>query len=105
LHFAELTGYGLHIPPWIASNEPEAVEGFLESCPDGAVVKAASGLRSHVRLVDGTYLDRLKAGTTPSIVQRYVPGHEVRVHVVGDRVFGSRVESSAVDYRWDADEV
>ena len=105
LHFAQLTAYGLRIPPWLASNEREAVERFLEACPDGAVVKAASGLRSHVRLADEEYLDRLERGTTPSIVQQYVPGYEVRVHVIGDRIFGSKVESAAVDYRWDADDV
>lgn len=105
LHFAQLTRYGLLVPPWLASNEPEAVTRFLEDCPDGAVVKAASGLRSHVRLVDVAYLKRLRAGTTPSIVQRYIGGYEVRVHVVGERVFGSAVEASAIDYRWDADDV
>ena len=104
-HFALLARQGLRIPPWTASNDPTAVRAFLATCPEGAVVKAASGLRSHVRLVDDEYLRRLEAGTTTSIVQRYVAGSEVRVHVVGDRVFGSAVEANVIDYRFDADEV
>ena len=65
------------------------------------MVKATSGLRSHVRMVGNEYVDRLRLGTTPSVIQRYIAGYEARVHVVGDWVFGSRVDAAAVDYRFD----
>lgn len=103
LHMARLQRYGFRIPEWVASNDRTRVLRFLESCRQKAVVKAASGLRSHVRMVDEQYLSRLESGTTPSIVQRYVHGHEVRVHVVGDHVFGSRIDAAEVDYRFDTD--
>ena len=35
--------------------------------------------------------------------QAYVPGRDVRIHVVGDRVFACEISSSAVDYRYPED--
>ena len=101
LHMAELAAAGFDVPPWLASNDPAAVDAFLARCPQGAVVKAASGLRSQVRLADDTFRARLREGTSPAVVQRYVPGHEVRVHVIGDAIVGSRVDAATVDYRFD----
>lgn len=105
MHMARLGRLGFAVPEWIAANDPAAVRRFLSDHPAGAVVKASSGLRSRVRLADADYLSRVARGTTPSIVQRFVPGHEVRVHVVGRRVFAARIEASAVDYRFDAEHV
>jgi glutathione synthase/RimK-type ligase-like ATP-grasp enzyme len=105
MHMARLSRYGFAVPEWIAGNDPALVRPFLSTCPDGAVVKASSGLRSHVRLADEDYLSRLAEGTTPSVVQRFVRGYEVRVHVVGPRVFGTRIDASSVDYRFDAEHV
>ncbi len=102
LHMAELAAAGFAVPAWLASNDPDAVDAFLAAqCPDGAVVKAASGLRSQVRMVDDAFRARLAAGTSVAVVQRYVAGHEVRVHVVGDAIVGSRVDAHTVDYRFD----
>lgn len=102
LHMTELAAAGFDVPAWVASNDPAAVDPFLAAhCPDGAVVKAASGLRSQVRLVDETFRRRLADGTSPAVVQRYVRGHEVRVHVIGDATVGSRVDAATVDYRFD----
>jgi hypothetical protein len=105
MHMARLSRYGFAVPEWIAGNDLALMRPFLSTCPDGAVVKASSGLRSHVRLADEDYLSRLTEGTTPSIVQRFVRGYEVRVHVVGRRVFGTRIDASSVDYRFDAEHV
>lgn len=102
LHMSELAAAGFDVPAWIASNDPAAVDRFLaERCPDGAVVKAASGLRSQVRMADDAFRARLAAGTSPAVIQRYVGGHEVRVHVIGDTIVGSRVDAATVDYRFD----
>lgn len=106
LHMAELGAAGFDVPAWIASNDPDAVDEFLrERCPEGAVVKASSGLRSQVRLVDDGLRERLRAGTSVAVVQRYVAGHEVRVHVIGDLTVGSRVDATTVDYRFDDEPV
>lgn len=105
LHMTELADAGFDVPDWIVGNDPVAIAAFVEACPAGAVVKAVSGLRSHVRLVGDEYLDRLSSGTSPAVVQRFVPGYEVRVHVVGETTFGSRVDADTVDYRFDESDV
>ncbi len=105
LHMAELSAAGFDVPEWIAGNDAGAAAGFLGAHPEGAVVKSVSGLRSHVRLAGGDLIERLRAGTSPVVVQRRIQGFEVRVHVVGDRVFGSRVDAEAVDYRFDERDV
>ena len=38
--------------------------------------------------------------TCPTQLQKYIPGDDVRVHVVGDDVFPARIESGADDYRY-----
>lgn len=105
LHMAKLARHGFEIPDWLVVNDPAAVDRFLGACPEGAVVKASSGLRSHVRLADADFLARVAEGTTPAVLQRFVPGHEVRVHVVGQSVFGARIDSSDVDYRFSGEHV
>jgi hypothetical protein len=101
LQMLALAAHGLSVPSWIVTNELAVVREFLTRCPDGAVYKAASGLRSRVRRVDDELLGRLGRGTSPVVIQRYVPGNDVRVHLIGRNAFGARVLSDAVDYRWD----
>lgn len=96
-----LTQAGFMVPRWIAANDAAAVEQFMTTCVQGTIVKSCSGLRSHVRRVDDEFLRRLREGASPAIVQEYIPGHDVRVHVVGGRVFPTEVLTSAVDYRFD----
>jgi hypothetical protein len=105
LHMTELAAAAFDVPDWIVGNDPTSITAFMDTCPAGAVVKATSGLRSHVRLAGDEFRERLSTGTSPAVVQRLVPGYEVRVHVVGDMVFGSRVDADAVDYRFDEQRV
>lgn len=92
---------GFTVPRWIATNEWEAAVTFLESCPSGAVYKACSGLRCRVRRVEDAVLERLREGTAPVVIQEYVAGTDIRVHVVGDGTFGAESASGTVDYRFD----
>jgi hypothetical protein len=101
LQMLSLAAHGLTVPAWIVTNELPVAREFLTACPDGAVYKAASGLRSRVRRVDDDLLGRLGRGTSPVVIQRYVRGNDVRVHLIGRNAFGARVLSDTVDYRWD----
>lgn len=105
LHMTELAAAGFDVPNWIVSNDPQTTSRFLEAAPSGAVVKAASGLRSHVRLAGDDLNERLSAGTSPVVVQQFIPGYEVRVHVVAATTFGSRIDADTVDYRFDEQHV
>jgi glutathione synthase/RimK-type ligase-like ATP-grasp enzyme len=91
---------GLRVPPTLVTNDAEAARAFVSA--HGAVIyKSLSGIRSIVRRLepdDFPRLELLRHG--PAQFQAYVPGDNVRVHTVGDRVFAVRVRSDAVDYRY-----
>ena len=97
---ALLTQAGFTVPPWLVTNHARAALSFLEAAPSGAVYKATSGLRSQVRLVDDPLLERLARGTSPVVLQHFVPGDDVRVHVVGTRTFATVVSATGIDYRF-----
>jgi RimK-like ATP-grasp domain len=94
---------GFEVPRWIVSNEEDAVRAFAAGCPDGAIYKACSGLRAKVRLLDDGLLDRLKAGTTPVVVQQCIRGRDVRIHTVKERVFPTEVVAFGIDYRFESE--
>ncbi len=102
LQMARLEAAGFRVPPWIATNERPRVDTFLEGLGGKpAIYKAVSGLRSRVRRVDAELLDRLERGTGPVVVQAYIEGTDVRVHVVDETCLGTAVEGVGVDYRFD----
>lgn len=89
---------GFAVPEALLTTDPEAAAAFVAE-HRRVVVKSASGTRSIVRLVgEGEDLDAVR--WCPTQFQRFVPGVEYRVHVVGDRVISHRVRSAAVDYRY-----
>jgi len=93
--------YGLLTPPTLITNDPEAVRRFYEDCQREVVYKSLSGVRSIVRRLRPEHLERLPLlRHSPAQFQAFIPGDNVRVHTVGDRLFASRVTSEAVDYRY-----
>lgn len=103
VHMQQLAEAGFTIPAWVATNDPQRAEDALRRWSDGAIVKASSGLRSHVRRWNSRFAASFRAGTPPHVVQRYIPGYDVRIHVVGSRVFASRITAAVTDYRFDTD--
>lgn len=96
----QLEQAGFHVAPWIVSNDPAVIRDFDAQAPHGSVYKACSGLRSRVHRVTPSWIERVATGTAPVVVQQYIPGCDVRVHVAGRATFGTAVESEAVDYRF-----
>lgn len=95
---------GFRVPRWLATNHPKMAARFLNRCGDGCIYKASSGLRSEVKKVDEQLWSRLESGTTPVVLQEYIPGRDVRVHTVGCRSFPTQVTGgSGVDYRYQSD--
>jgi glutathione synthase/RimK-type ligase-like ATP-grasp enzyme len=91
---------GFLIPETLVTSDPGTARAFWRR--HGSVVfKSTSGIRSIVRLLDEAYaanLERLR--DLPTQFQEFVPGTDVRVHVVGTRVFAVQVRSDAIDYRY-----
>ena len=93
---------GFDVPETLVTNDPELVRDFVAR--HGRVIyKSISGVRSIVEEVDDAALARLDdIRWCPVQFQAYVEGVDVRVHVVGRRVFATRIASDAADYRYAA---
>lgn len=92
---------GLLTPPALVTSDPEAARRFYDEYQGDVIYKSLSGVRSIVRRVGAEQLERLPLlRHGPALFQAFVPGEDVRVHTVGDRVFATRVRSEAVDYRY-----
>ncbi|MFE2550188.1 RimK family alpha-L-glutamate ligase [Streptomyces sp. NPDC059355] len=94
--------HGFYSPAALVSDDdPDEVLGFVD-LHRGAVYKSAGGIRSLVTAFepvrDTSRLERLR--WCPVQFQERLAGPDVRVHVVGDRTFAVRVDSTAVDYRY-----
>ena len=93
--------FGFAIPKTLISNDPDAARHFYDECEGKLICKSISGVRSMVRRVnkeDFGNLDLL--ANRPIQFQEYLPGDNIRVHVIDERVFAVRIQCGAVDYRY-----
>lgn len=89
---------GFAVPETLLTTDPDAAAAFVAQ-HGRAIVKSIGGTRSIVRTVVPD--DELSAVRwCPTQLQRFVPGTEYRVHVVGERLFTHRIRTEAVDYRY-----
>jgi len=95
-----ITGAGFLTPRTLITNDPKAVREFKRE--NGRVIfKSISSIRSIVREFEGScamHTDRIRY--LPTQFQEFIPGTNIRVHVVGNQIFATRVNSEAVDYRY-----
>jgi glutathione synthase/RimK-type ligase-like ATP-grasp enzyme len=90
-----------HVPETLVTNEPDAAMTFC-SQHTRTIYKSISGERSIVTEFGAHDRDRLHLlRNSPVQLQAWVDGFDVRVHVVGNQAFATRVESTSVDYRYD----
>jgi hypothetical protein len=96
---------GLDVPETLVTSDPTLVREFRER--HGRIIyKSISGVRSIVQTFADADLERLSLiRWCPVQFQAYVPGKDVRVHVVGREVFATAVASSATDYRYAREQV
>jgi len=91
---------GFRVPPTLITTCEAAAREFWQR--HGRVIyKSVSSVRSIVsRLAPVDEARLADVATCPTQLQAYVEGQDVRVHVVGDRVFPCAVRSDADDYRY-----
>ena len=91
---------GFGVAESLVTNDAAAVRRFVRT--HGRVIyKSSSGIRSIVTELKPAGLGHLhRIAALPTLFQAFVPGVNYRVHVVGPRVFCTRIESRAVDYRY-----
>lgn len=92
--------HGFLTPETLITSDPALARTFITE--HGRVVfKSASGVRSIVTEVEEGDLARLEhIRWCPVQFQAFVPGRNVRVHVVGDEVFATGIDTEATDYRY-----
>jgi len=91
---------GFQVPETLVTSSSEEVRDFWQR--HGRVVyKSASGVRSIVQELDEHSAARLdKLSALPAQFQEFVPGVDVRVHVVGDLAFAAEIVGTGIDYRY-----
>lgn len=100
VHYAWLGAMGFLVPPSLLSRDPELLRDFLAG--GRIVVKPVSGVRARTREVTAERLAGVEGSTGPILVQRFIQGSDVRVHVIGDEVIACRFVTDAIDYRTDS---
>ena len=93
---------GLRIPATVITNDPDAARLFLTSLPGPAIYKAMSqnlelepGKALFTGIVRGHQTSKLDLiQLTPGVFQQYVEkDHELRITVVGSRIFAAKIDS------------
>jgi hypothetical protein len=93
---------GFLIPPTLVTSEPDAVLAF-QSRHGRVIYKSLSSVRSIVQQLDDAALARLdRIRWCPTQFQAFVAGTNVRVHVIGNRIYATAVSTEATDYRYAA---
>jgi RimK-like ATP-grasp domain len=91
---------GFAVPDTIVTNDLTALEAFRRR--HGRVVfKSTSGVRSIVEELTDEHAHRLgRIRDLPTQFQSWVPGTDIRIHVVGHEVFATKIVSQVTDYRY-----
>lgn len=96
---------GFSVPKTLITMLPEAARAFYEECRERVIYKSISAERSIVKRLNAEDLPRLEQiQDCPVQLQELVPGIDIRVHTVGDRVFASEIVADRLDYRYVARE-
>jgi hypothetical protein len=91
---------GFAVPETLITNDPQEAIAFRDQ-HRRVVYKSMSGERSIVSALTDLDLERIdRLRLCPVQFQAWVPGPDVRVHVVGDDTFAARVATPATDYRY-----
>lgn len=96
-----ISKYGFKVPCTLVTTAPDEAHHFYEEHDKRVIYKSVSSVRSIVKKLttaDLKQMDRVR--NCPVQFQEYVPGVDIRVHTVGDRLFAAEITSEASDYRY-----
>ena len=98
-----IAAHGFRTPPTLITTSPDAARAFHAEHDGRVIHKSISWLRSIVVETDAVDVERFElVRNCPTQFQALIPGTDVRVHVVGERVFATEIETAAIDYRYAA---
>lgn len=91
---------GFSIPETLITNDPDLVLEFYAK-HQRIIYKSISAVRSIVQEFSAQDIGRLDdIRCCPTQFQQFIDGTNLRVHVVGDKVFPTAINSGAIDYRY-----
>ena len=93
--------YGFQVPRTLVTMVPEEARMFYDECHGRVIYKSISADRSIVKpltLEDFPRLEQIRY--CPVQLQEMIPGTDLRIHTVGDRLFATEVLSDGADYRY-----
>jgi len=97
---AVIQACGFAVPATLITTDPAAAQAFWDQY-DTVIYKSLSSVRSMVARLTPAHRSRLDdLASCPTQFQQYIPGHDYRVHVVGEEVFTCEIVSAADDYRY-----
>jgi len=93
--------YGFLVPKTLVTMVPEEARRFYDACQGRVIYKSISVERSIVRPLTPEDFSRLEQiRYCPVQLQETIPGTDLRIHTVGDRLFATEVLSDGSDYRY-----
>ncbi|WYL93493.1 MAG: PqqD family peptide modification chaperone [Gloeotrichia echinulata IR180] len=96
-----ISKYGFKVPCTLVTTVPEEARYFYEEHDKRVIYKSVSSVRSIVKKLTTADLKQMeRVRNCPVQFQEYVPGVDIRVHTVGDRLFAAEITSEASDYRY-----
>ena len=100
---ALIAAAGFDIPDTLLTTSPDAAREFVAEHRGEVIYKSISSVRSIVARWSAAAEARLAhLAHCPTQLQERLPPPDIRLHVVGSRVFGCEVHSNADDYRYAA---
>ena len=93
--------HGFNVPRTLVTTIPEEACNFYHECQGQVIYKSVSYQRSIVQRMQLAELERIElVRYCPVQFQEYVPGVDIRVHTVGERLFATEIISDVTDYRY-----
>lgn len=96
-----LSMFGLLTPDTLITNDANEINKFYTLKNKKIIYKSISGVRSIVQKLKTEDFNRFESlEFCPVQFQEFIEGDNIRVHVVGDKVFPTLINSNDVDYRY-----
>jgi glutathione synthase/RimK-type ligase-like ATP-grasp enzyme len=91
----------LQIPSTLVTNDASAARRFYDEFEGRVIYKSLSGRSTGTRLLNKDRLLHLFCDSAaPLQLQEFIPGTNIRIHVIRDQLIATRIASEAVDYRF-----
>ena len=91
---------GFAVPVTLLTNSPGAARDFADALPGPAIYKGSSNVVTLAQVLTPERRARLAhLPNAPAVFQEFVRGPDLRVHVIGERCFATRLEADDEDYR------